>query len=329
MIILILFISCGQRNPLFNDVKPEKDLILGEPAPDPIYKPEEYWIKKVLEYKPAWGQHVNQSTFNNTDKLLGPPNGGGSASPDSTGIISLGSGGGYVIVQFDPPVTNHPKNIKGYDFIIFGNAFWAGGNPMDHWQEPAYVQVMKDTDHNGKCDDTWYLLKGSDTETGNMITLTYSRTDPLYKPADKSFYPGITNFNYPDQIMFGFFPFPADKTEQTSDIVWGYADVTPTLKLRDTSGANGTAGENTVDDPNMVPEDFYSVPDSHGDLKIDPGSGGGDAFKLEWAVGRDTGALVILDSIDFIMIINSATNMGILNEVSADIDAIVRVKRNE
>jgi len=328
-IILILTANCMQRNPIFNLLQPQNNISKTNISP---YSYEDYWVFDVIEYKPSWGQFVNNSSYNDIQKIYGPPKGEGTVS-GSLDVITLGNAGGYVIVRFNPPILNHPDNIKGYDFIIFGNATWVGGDPNLHFQEPAIVEVMKDENKNGLPDDTWYLLKGSDTIPANFIFITNHRTNTNYKPENKSYYPSKTFFpNYPDMISFKVFLFPPEKTGECSFLIWGYADVTPTLKLGDLSGADGN-NDNILtdpeDNPNISPADFYTVPDTPGDAKIDAKSGGGDAFKLEWAVDIETGQSVILDSIDFIKIISTATNlMGVLGEVSPEIDAISRVKRN-
>lgn len=326
ILVLVLYTGCGERNPLFNLLEPEEFVETDESDND-------YWITEVIEYKPAWGQHVNNTSFNDINKLYGPPKGNGTMG-GGLDVVSLGSGGGYLVVQFDPPVLNDSKNIKGYDFIVFGNAYWTGGNPDSHWQEPAYVEVMKDSNGNGLPDDIWYLLKPSDTTPGDFMSLTNSRTNTNYKPINKSEYPDTAYFpGYPDEIIFQFFRFPSAKAGQTGEEIWGYADVTPTLKPGDMSGANGISDNSlsdSEDNPDIAPGDFYTIPDTHGDLYIDAGSGGGDAFKIEWAVDRNTGAPVSLDKIDFIKITSTATNTdAILKDVSADIDAIARVKTSE
>ncbi|MCS7064965.1 MAG: hypothetical protein NZL85_01685, partial [Fimbriimonadales bacterium] len=44
--------------------------------------------------------------------------------------------------------------------IVFGNAFYVGGNPCRVWGEPGYVEVGVDRNRNGIPDagDDWYLL---------------------------------------------------------------------------------------------------------------------------------------------------------------------------
>jgi hypothetical protein len=79
--------------------------------------------------------------------------------------FSLGAWGGYVVMGFDHSVINSGE----YDLSINGNAF--GG-----WNEPGIVWVSQDDNGNGKPDDTWYELKGSETgksETIQRYSLTY------------------------------------------------------------------------------------------------------------------------------------------------------------
>ncbi len=314
LLILILF-NC-ERKPIFNYLSP-----ISNTENYPILNNNSFWwIKKVIEYKPAWGSYVNNSYFNDIKKVYGPPSGGGTETPDNSSILTLGSGGGYIIVQFSPPITNDAKNIKGYDFIIFGNAFWINNNSTTPWKEPAIVEVMKDENKNGIPDDTWYLLKGNLTEITDLITLSYSRIDTNIKPINKTLYPQLEFFPlYPDNITFTFFEI---KTNEIKNLLYGYADCTPTLKLGDTNA------DNIVDNPDIKAEDFYTIPDDPNTPEIDHNSGGGDAFKLEWAVDESTGVPVILDSIDFIKITSAATETGVYGEYSTEIDAISRVKKS-
>jgi hypothetical protein len=80
---------------------------------------------------------------------------------------SLGGYGGYLIKKMQV------INNSGYDFCINGNAF---GN----WAEPGIVWVMKDENHNGEADDTWYELTGN-AESWGVISRRYAVT--YHKPA--------------------------------------------------------------------------------------------------------------------------------------------------
>lgn len=89
--------------------------------------------------------------------------------------ISLGAWGGYIVVGLDHSIYN--KN-NGYDFFITGNAFKGSS-------EPGIVYVMQDENGNGKPDDTWYELRGSETgkaETYQNYAVTYYRAPKTNMP---------------------------------------------------------------------------------------------------------------------------------------------------
>lgn len=76
----------------------------------------------------------------------------------ATSYVSLGGWGGYIVVGFDHSIENkggYALNGEGYDFAITGNAFASSS-------EPGIVYVMQDVNGNGKPDDEWYELKGSE-----------------------------------------------------------------------------------------------------------------------------------------------------------------------
>lgn len=88
--------------------------------------------------------------------------------------VSLGGWGGYIVVGFDHSIENkgsYTLNGEGYDFAITGNAFASSS-------EPGIVYVMQDVNGNGKPDDEWYELKGSEygkEETIQDYAITYYR----------------------------------------------------------------------------------------------------------------------------------------------------------
>ncbi|CUU38549.1 hypothetical protein DCOP10_125189 [Armatimonadetes bacterium DC] len=110
---------------------------------------------------------VNGAAGFNTDptRVLGfPPPSATQTVPDNTKVFSFGWGG-YVEVGFARPIHNlppgvDPHNPDGYDLIVFGNAFYAGGNPCQVWAEPGYVEVGVDVSGSGAPDaqTRWYLL---------------------------------------------------------------------------------------------------------------------------------------------------------------------------
>jgi hypothetical protein len=76
---------------------------------------------------------------------------------------SLGGFGGSAAYTLGMGMDNGP----GDDIRISGNAFGA-------WVEPGIIWVMKDENHNGKMDDTWYELKGNAEELGWTLTRRYA-----------------------------------------------------------------------------------------------------------------------------------------------------------
>jgi hypothetical protein len=60
-------------------------------------------------------------------------------------------------------------NGPGDDFRISGNAFGS-------WVEPGIIWVMKDENHNGVADDTWYELTGNAEELGIEVIRRYAVT---------------------------------------------------------------------------------------------------------------------------------------------------------
>jgi hypothetical protein len=308
--------------------------------PTLAYAASEYFPAEVTDFVQAPGQYAKSSSFKiegNEDKLLGPPEGGGTYSPDNSSIVSLGMAGGSVTVEFDPPIENHSDNIGGYDFIVFGNAYWSGGNPSSVWQEPGTIWVMKDEDGNGEPDDTWYLIPGSHLSNGDSFQdIEYSNTDDgVPPPPDKkdSWWPDGTASPFPIEDVF-LLPDNLYNTDGGVDQCWGYVDAAPTMKLGDLSGAVGGAGENKLNDtedyPEIDPVFFYTTPDTHGDQKIDAGSGGGNAIKLEWAVNPDTFDTEPLDEVSWIKIVSGTLlTDDTFGEYSCEVDAVARVRRSQ
>lgn len=133
---------------------------------------------KVYEYRPAPGQFINKlAEFTTEDLAIADAT--EKLAMGSSGIISLGGFGGYIVVGFDHSIPNAKflvSSSKNYDFNIKGNTF-------NDSSEPGIVYVMQDSNENGEPDDIWYELKGS--EYGAEETLVdYEVT--YYKPADES-----------------------------------------------------------------------------------------------------------------------------------------------
>lgn len=126
---------------------------------------------KVYEFMPAPGQFVNQIASSTMDQACKEAEN----LVNTTNYVSLGSFGGYIVVGFDHSVLNKEGD---YDFAIQGNSF-------DTSNEPGIVWVMQDENGNGLPDDTWYELRGSETdkpETRYNYSVTYYRPSATGMP---------------------------------------------------------------------------------------------------------------------------------------------------
>lgn len=167
-----------------------------------IHEEIEYspWISKVFEYCPAPGQFVNDMPIyeegDTYATMLEKVEDCISGKNDI--MISLGGFGGYVTFGFDHTVVN----VKGeYDFKIWGNAFYELTNPdaKGGSAEPGIVMVSYDVNMNGKPDDPWYELAGSEyykPETNHAYSITYCRPDPEKEPEPDYDYPFLTDLTY-------------------------------------------------------------------------------------------------------------------------------------
>ncbi len=144
------------------------------------------YIARVLEYKPAPGQFINEmpqyEPGDTEADILRKAEDNISGTNDI--MISLGGYGGYVTFAFDHTVIN----VEGEaDFRIWGNCFYEAANPdaKGGSAEPGIVMVSYDTNCNGLPDDPWYELRGSDYDnplTKHIYSITYRRPDPDHTP---------------------------------------------------------------------------------------------------------------------------------------------------
>ncbi len=122
----------------------------------------------VFEYTPAPGQFINEDKSGFSGEST-PAAAAAYAKKrlDAEKYVSLGGFGGYIVVGFDHSIDNY----GGYDFAVKGNSF-------DGSSEPGVVWVMQDANGNGKPDDIWYELKGSEAGAEGTIqnySVTYFR----------------------------------------------------------------------------------------------------------------------------------------------------------
>ncbi len=273
-------------------------------------------VNRVLEYKPAPGQHINIES-------IGTPQAAEKMPESISSIVSLGSFGGYIVLGFEQACVNDPENPYGIDFTIFGNAF-SGSS------EPGIVWVMKDENKNGQPDDTWYEIKGSQhfqSETQKNYSITYYKTetrDIFWKDNQNNsgtikansyntqeYYPTVEYFpDYPaDSVTFtGTLLAPAIDSSNTQQLViealdFGYADVH--------ARKQGVA---------------LTLPDNPYTTVVE--GAGGDPIDISWAVDSN-GNYAELDSVHFVKITTgNFASVGWLGEISTDVAYVSDIEKN-
>ena len=270
------------------------------------------FVSKVLDYLPAPGQHTNSD-------FVGTPVAASSLVDTNKGMVSLGAFGGSVTVYFSQGIQNDPTNPYGVDFTIYGN-------PTMTWSEPGIIQVMKDENHNGVPDETWYEIAGSEhfwNTTTSSYEVTYQNNGQsiasdipwIDNQGDSGIVPKNSFHQQPYYPKADLFPkIATDKytlkgTRLNSPIdlsnpgsvnsfhkTFGYADNTPVLSLTE-----------------KLPDNPYT--------STIEGSGG-DAIDISWAVDQDK-RYVKLDEIHFIRIYTGMNALaGWLGEISTEITGI-------
>lgn len=284
----------------------------------------------VHDYSPAPGQFVSDTRFDNPVEALGAPNGAGTRDGNAASVVSLGGFGGSITLGFDHTVEDDPLNPFGVDAIVYGNAIWMNHSPQQHWAECATIEISLDVNGNGLPDDPWYLIPGSHIvarrPTRTTMTWDDNVDDATYPPTDSSWLPpgafGVwTTAAYAlPASVFGATVVVNPASGTSVEAIYGYADYSPTLVLGDLNG------DNIVDDPSIAPEEFYTVPDDPLTVGITPGSGGGDAFDIAWAIDPATGEPAHLRGFDFIRLTTAVDSVSpVFGEKSAEIDAVADV----
>lgn len=271
------------------------------------------YATKMIECLPAPGQFVGSLTVPNKEFCVG----------EEGDMVSLGGFGGYIVLEFAKPIVNDPHNPYGVDFTIHGNSFIA--NLYGVWTEPGAVMVMKDENHNGLPDDTWYELAGSDyylSTTKKNVTMTYYNPHYLkrhtipWKMDDGTTGAMRTN-NFHQQSYFpGDYAFNCgrDSISYTGTLIRGCADLsTPSYienyraQLFGYCDAKG-AIRDEVHNP-------YTTTMARG----------GDGFDLDWAVDKD-GNYVQLDTVQWVKVYTALNqDCGWLGEISTEVTWAQRV----
>lgn len=273
---------------------------------------EAQFVSKVLDYLPAPGQHTNSD-------FIGTPSAANSIVGTNKGLVSLGAFGGSITVYFAQGIQNDPANPYGVDFTIYGN-------PTVTWSEPGIIQVMKDENHNGIPDETWYEIAGSEyfwNTTVSSYEVTYQNSgltvasdihwtdnlggsgiipensfhqQPYYPKAD--LFPNVATDKYvlKGTKMNGLIDLSNPGEVISYHKAFGYADNTPVLSLTE------------------------KLPDNPYTSEIE--GSGGDAIDISWAVDQDKKP-VKLDEINFIRIYTGMNALaGWLGEISTEITGI-------
>jgi hypothetical protein len=179
--------------------------------------------------------------------------------------ISLGGFGGYIVVGFDHSITNG----EGYDFAV-------GGNSFNSSSEPGIVWVMQDENGDGKPNDTWYELAGSETGKSGTIrnyAVTYYHpsgagmdvqwVDNMGGSGEIAYLPTYhkQDYYYPEWIAAESYTLSGTRLEARNydkygngamwiqpPYDWGYADnYSPIDRLAEGEGSESTAMPNGFD----------------------------------------------------------------------------------
>ena len=261
---------------------------------------ESPYISRVYEYVPAPGQFINTTTsayiegFTASDVLQ-------KASARLVGrvdsLVTLGSFGGYIVVGFDHTIPNVEDE---YDFKVYGNAM-AGSS------EPGVVMVSYDTNGNGKPDDEWYEIAGSEydnPETIKEYEITYYRPDPL--DGDVLWNDNKGGRGYVRRVnahkQASYFP------------VWIPGE---TLTFK------GTKLPGNAEDQGQGGNQYWVLkPFEWGYADNRPNGSEGSKFKIEWAVKKD-GSPANLKGVDFIKVYTGVLQeAGWTGETSTEIAGI-------
>lgn len=260
-------------------------------------------ISKVLDYKPAPGQHINMlfPTSDRSNSYEDALRFANDALVNNKGMLGLGGFGGYVVVGFDHPIVNLPGE---YDFKGFGNSFEGSA-------EPGIVMVCQDVNKNGlpDADEPWYELAGSEynhPETVQNYEITYYK--PSVPKSDVKWNDNQGNEGVVKHIVFA-----------TQDYMYPNWIAEKSITFRGTKLRN-TAHDMSGNGSHWVLSAFdYGYIDNNSNQ--DPIEKNG--FKIDWAVD-ESGKKVDLAYIDFIKIYTAQVQeAGWLGETSTEVTGIV------
>lgn len=255
----------------------------------------------VFEYTPAPGQFINETKgggFTGEEATPELATAYAAKRMDEGQYVSLGGFGGYIVVGFDHSI----DNTGNYDFGIEGNSFKGSS-------EPGIVWVMQDENGDGKPNDIWYELRGSETgkeETLQNYSVTYYRPSEPKKAVKwtdsegnsgqidylKAFHP--QDYYYPIWITADSYTLTGTRLKERNydksgngsywvqdDYDWGYVDNFSAIdRLTDNENTNAAANANYFKISNAIDEKGNPV-----DLKYI------DFIKVQTACNTKSGGL--------------------------------------
>lgn len=256
----------------------------------------------VFEYTPAPGQFINETK---TGGFTGEETTPEAAIAYATqrmkddAFVSLGGFGGYMVIGFDHSI----DNTGNYDFGIKGNSFKGSS-------EPGIVWVMQDENGNGKPDDTWYELKGSETgkeTTVRNYAVTYYRPSEPQQPVQWTDSEGNSGeVDYLKQFHTQDYYYPAWITDDSYTLTGTCVEA----RNYDQSG-NGTYW--------VQAEYDWGYADNFSEIDRLSNDGNANFFKISNAID-DKGNPVDLKYIDFIKVQTACnTKSGWLGENSTEV----------
>ena len=279
------------------------------------------YINKVYEYRPAPGQFINELPEyepgdNAREMALKAEE---SIENEEKILVSLGGYGGYVIFGFDHVVVNVPGE---YDFKILANAFYANANPNPDAPneggscEPGIVMVSYDANNNGRPDDAWYELAGSEyykPETIHNYQITYYKPDKNKVPTPNNEYRYLNDTTYVKWIDNQGNKGYVSRNTFHSQSYW------PEWITADSLVFEGTKlADNYIDESG---NGSYYVQYAYGWGYVDnhPNADDRSNFNIEWAVDNN-GKPVNLPGVHFIKVYTGVNQYcGWLGETSTEI----------
>jgi len=278
--------------------------------------PYSKYIAKVLEFRPAVGQFMNEIPEylpgNTAANMLQKAN--ESLVGGNSSMISLGGYGGYVVFGFDHTV----PNLNGRDFKVLGNAFFGNDASVQRSGscEPGIIMVAYDRNKNGKPDnDEWYEIAGSEyfkNTTVKEYSITYHKPDENKTPvAGTEFWQtDVEYIKWNDNLGNQGF-----KTKNTFHAQSYYP-----LWFTDSSyGFSGTRLANNFYDQNGDGSYWVGKSYDFGYADNAPNNDEASNIDISWAVDR-SGKYVKLPGVDFMKIYTGVNQeAGWLGEVSTEV----------